>query len=36
MTINVEYDETKQTEALCGPFVFTKDCGVIHNLEARW
>lgn len=36
MTIKVEYDEMGQTEALCGPFVFVKDGGIIRNLEARW
>ena len=37
MKIKVSYDWTRQTETLCGPFVFYKDdAGVIRNLEARW
>ena len=37
MRIKVEYNIAKQTEWLCGPFIFYKDNnGVIRNLEAKW
>lgn len=37
MKIKVKYDESAQTEWVCGNFVFVKeDDGRIHNLEAAW
>lgn len=37
MKIKVEYDESAQTQWICGNFIFVKEAdGRIHNLEARW
>ena len=36
MKIKVKYDELVQTQTLCGNFVFIRDGGRIHNLEATW
>ena len=36
MKIKVKYDETKQTEYLCGPFIFIRDGNKIRNLVARF
>ena len=35
MKVKVKYDPMVQTQALWGPFIFVKDGGKIHNLEAR-
>lgn len=36
MKINIKYDALKQTENICGPFIFIRDGNRIRNLEARW
>ena len=36
MKIKVDYDEFKQTETICGPFVFIRDGNKIRNLEGVW
>lgn len=36
MKIKVKYDELVQTQNLCGNFIFIREDGVIHNLEATW
>ena len=36
MKIKVDYDKLKQTECLCGNFIFIRDGDRIVNLEARW
>ena len=36
MKIKVKYDYFKQTENLCGPFIFIRDGDKIRNFEAKW
>ena len=36
MKIKVKYDESAQTEAIWGPFIFIRNGNEIRNLEAVW
>ena len=36
MKIKVKYDESEQTEYLCGNFVFIRDGNKVRNLEGVW
>lgn len=36
MKIKVKYDESEQTQNVCGAFVFIRDGNRIRNLEATW